>query len=480
MLRRTPEVLVPPRLRGLPYGLGVAGAAIAAVTCGWWAANLDPSLVIVGGVAALILLLTVVAYGATGVAALLLLGVGLLPVVAQTNVENTTVEILGQEATTVRIALLIFLTIAGSVALGDKFAVDLPKSISRLMLALFATGVLGVGVAIAAPYPDPTGILSGISHAAGQPIGYALVLGLFVSVLQHDPRGRARLLRVWCFAVLAEGALVAVQLKTGAAYDPIRHFTRPYGTMGSDFLAAFSVLGAFAALAFRAGSTRRSDRHLATAALVTAVLTLTLSIARASILGFAVAATFYLLMSLKKSASRRRIGAILAVGILCGGALFALQGFWAARLDAPATESFDRPATWSSGLRMAADHPLTGVGSTSAQLVEALERNPRYRETEFGVAGSIPHNSWIIAFGGSGIFYGALFVVVTGLFILVFRGGSRSVENRFLLAGALGTGVTYLSNTMFNHPEVTIFMLLAAALVATSPERGRPPLVRSG
>jgi len=436
-----------------------------------WTVALDPSTLIALACGVLVVGITLSVYGATGISVLLVLSVGLLPV--QTNAVGASAEIFDQEPTTVRIALMTTLILAGMALVGERYLSTLSRPVRRVMLALVAMGVLGVGVAVVAPYPDPAGVAVSVGHAAGQPIAYALVLGLFVSVLKLDPRARHTLLRVWSLAILAEGLVVLMQLKNGSAYDPLRHFTRPYGTMGSDFLAAFCLLGTFASLSLRAEATGIWGKRLGATAAGVGIVTMIVAIARASVIGFALAVAFFFVTSLSSAQPRRRLGIILVACLLGGGALLSLQGFWAARLNAPVTQSFDRPATWSSGLRMAEDHPLTGVGSTSEQLVSALESNPRYRETPYGLAGSIPHNSWIIALAGSGIPYGLLFLLATVQFGRMFRGASRSLPDRYLVAGVVGTSVTYLTNSMFNHPEVTLFMLLAAAMVSTSPHLGR-------
>ena len=81
--------------------------------------------------------------------------------------------------------------------------------------------MIGIAVEIFAPYSDPKGVLDGISHASGQPVTYALIFAVFVSVLATDANARSRLLIAWCAGALVESLIVAAQFKSGAAYDPV-------------------------------------------------------------------------------------------------------------------------------------------------------------------------------------------------------------------------------------------------------------------
>ena len=238
-------------------------------------------------------------------------------------------------------------------------------------------------------------------------------------------------------------------------------------------------MSVFAALYLRSIAETRATRHFATVTAIVSVLMMTSAITRTSIIGFGLGLIFLVLGSLRLG-GRRRVMTVIVMACLLAGALFALQGLWSSRFGASSTRAFDRPATWAAGVRMVTDNPLTGTGSTTGQFVAALESDVNYSETSYGGNSSVPHNASLRrCVAGSGLLYGACFTWLTWLYLSAIARVRRRSRERYLVAAAAAGGVTYVVNAMFPHPEISVFMLLIAALaVQASRTRGAsdPPL----
>jgi hypothetical protein len=438
----------------------LAALAVSAVV-GAMASYAAPKPVLAATVGGVAVVAVLARYGATGAAGLLLAAAALVPSVRDVQFHAATVG--GHQATTIRMVLMVGLLALGVLLLWQRYVAGTTRTASALIGALLALALLGVGVPFGAPYANPAGVADSITHTAGQPLVYALAFGLFASVARWDPEARRRLLVAWCLVVLAEAAIVALQFARHETYDVIRHYRRAFGTMQSDSLGAFMLIGAFAGMALRAAARSANERLLGTATVGVALVVMIAAIARASVIGFAVAILALLVMN-----PGYRVKALTAAGVTVV-LLVAFHGLWSARLNASATQTFDRPATWVAGIRMTVDHPLTGVGSTNDQFLAAIAANNRYRDTTYGVTASVPHNSWIATFAGNGIPYGLLFCLVSWRFAVTLRRRRRAPGDRYLLAGVIGTGVVYAVVAMFPHPENTMFMLAAAALLAGAP-----------
>ncbi len=392
-------------------------------------------------------------FGSTGASMILFITVVLFPVAANEAASPATIA--GHSATTLRTAATIALMV---LALFTVRSLRGPLRLTAALLALALCSALAGGVFAA--FPDPNGTADSVLHSAGQPLTYALILVVFANALYVDPKAKLRLLRTWCFCLLAEAAVVAVQFGSGAALDTYRHITRAYGTMGSDFLGAFGVMSVFVALYLRSTATTTFDRRLGTASASIGIVMTLAAISRTSVIAFAVGIVVIAFGDLKQISSRNRLRVIVIFALLFGGTLFAMQGLWESRLSNPVTQGFDRPATWTAGLKLAEAYPVAGTGSTSAQFVEALQAN-----SSLSTAGSIPHNAWIDELAGSGILCGLLFLWVTFEFAVAARPARGSPHGPYLLAAVTAGGITYGVNTMFTHPEITILMLLAVTVI---------------
>ena len=192
---------------------------------------------------------------------------------------------------------------------------------------------------------------------------------------------------------------------------------------------------------------------------------LVLALARGPAIAFAVALLITALPR-RGHVNARRVSTLFLVGLLAAVALYASKGLWLARLDAPTTAGFDRPATWVAGLRLVQNHPLVGVGSTHA--VQVITSSSEYSQTQFGDTGDLPHNAWLYAAAANGALYGIVLVVLTVLFVVELAHCKGPPETRYLKAGLAGLALVFFENNLFNHPEVMLVVLLAAAIIATA------------
>lgn len=345
-----------------------------------------------------------------------------------------------------------------------------------IVLSLLVMAALGVAIA-AAHAGTPRQLLSMLSKTAGQPLIYGALLACLVTTLQADPRNRRRLLAAWSVMTIVEAAFVVIQLVSGAAYDPLRGFTRPQGTVGADFVGALAGAGLFGGLALLAAASDRRAQVLGIAAVVGALVTLSVVQARGALVTVALAMLFLAVCAKGRlrahvvtrwrlgSGTRGRAGVVIAAMIIAfGGLVLVSRSLWLPRLNASSTRGFDRPATWLAGLRLAADHPLIGAGPVDISRIIAA--NPRYRSTPFGATGINPHNTWIYAADEGGIPYAVALVVVTLLFLwALWRRRERRVEDPYLWAAMIVLGPLFAINNLFTHPEVMVVTLLTGGML---------------
>jgi O-antigen ligase len=266
-------------------------------------------------------------------------------------------------------------------------------------------------------------------------------------------------------AILGEAAICVGQVATGAAYDPVRGITRAQGTIGADALGAFAMLGVFGALALRACAEGRRDRVLAGWAIAGGLATLVLSLARGPAIAFAVALVATALPG-RAQLNAKRLSTLCFVLLLAAVALYASKGLWLARLNAPSTAQFDRPATWIAGLRLVHDHPLVGVGST--HVISVVGSSSKYSQTQFGQNHELPHNAWLYATAANGALYGLILLIASGLFAVEVARRKGPPDAHYLKAGLLGLALVFFTNNLFNHPEIMLVVLLAGVAIATA------------
>jgi O-antigen ligase len=335
----------------------------------------------------------------------------------------------------------------------------------RVLVACMALAAL-VPIGIAASGDTSHGsldLLKSFSQAVGQPFSYAILLGAFGLVLRERFENETALLGAWGVALLIQAAVCAGQFATGSAFDRTLGYDRANGTMGADFLGAFALLSVFAALHARAASSNPRDRRIATIAVVVAALTVVVSLSRGALIGLAVGLLALLLRALRTDGRRARTRPVLIVFTVLAAGLFLTRGIWSARLTNSLTEGFDRPATWVSGLRIAADHPWTGVGAS--HVADVVNSTLRYSYTPYGHTVANPHDTWIFAMAAEGFPYGIVLLCATGVFAWVLLSNPRVDGCEYLGAGLLGTLLVFGVNNLFTHPDNMIFVLLAIAMI---------------
>jgi hypothetical protein len=231
--------------------------------------------VIAGGVAGVSLLVTAVSsVGVTAVVLTLVVATPLVPVVTGSNALPATVA--GVEATSLRIALLTLLTFGSLSVLGTQAIRESHPAVPRVLLGLVALGLLGILAALATS--RGSGLLRSTAQAGGQPLLYAALLTLYITVLRADPRARDRFGAAWCLALVLEAIIGVAQLAMGRAYDPLRGYTRVAGTMGSDFLGFFAAAGIFGAAWLKATAESKLGRQLAVAAIASGIVLVALAV----------------------------------------------------------------------------------------------------------------------------------------------------------------------------------------------------------
>ena len=416
-----------------------------------------------------VMLLTAV-WGTSGILVLLFGVAALIPVVAGAQGtggvgSSNTVPIstiYGYDAATVRTLFIVLLTLLAVVYAASHNELRLPVRLRAITAGLAAMALLGL-VATAFTAGNASEYIKDASQAAGQPLVYLSLFVTLSGIFQSEPTARSQLVTAWCFAVVIEAVIVAIQLATGAAYDPLRGLTRAGGTMGPDFLGVFAVLGIFGgAYLWRIGGVSSSKKWIGGAATCAGTFMLVVSVSRGSLIGLALAVVSLLLGS-RDRGGLGRLATTVMVALLAGVSLYAARGLWEARLNASSTGTFDRPATWISGLRIARDNPLVGVGSSN--LATVVISNPRYSDTPYGVSLSNPSDAWLFVADSDGVPYGVLLGVISVIFVSVIVRARKSSSARLLVAGLLAAGVVFVINNLFTHPEIMLYVILAAMIV---------------
>jgi O-antigen ligase len=371
-------------------------------------------------------------------------------------------------ASTFRLGLMAVLLSGGFLMYMGSGEQRYSAPIRALTVALLFLAAIGIVIAVA-DGSSPQDTLKIISLTAGQPIAYAGFLGLFSLAIQTTENDRNRLLTAWAVVVIAEGIYVAAEFASGSAFDALRGYTRGEGTTGADFLGAFSAISLFGAMALRTTATSRRTRVLAWTAMCTAVGCVLASISRGSLIGLSVGLAYVLLRGRSRSGaeSRRPLALVLALTAIVAGGLYVTKGLWQSRLASPSVGATSgRSATWVSGLLIARDHPLTGVGPD--HLVKVIQGDSRYSDTVYGRTTSVPHNMWIFALAAGGLLYGCAVIWVTLRFFTVVRRSAsrRSSREALYLEGALVATMPILAiNNIFTHPENMVVVTLAIALL---------------
>jgi hypothetical protein len=449
--------------------VALGGAAMASIALGAIVAN--GATVAMGVVAALFVVAVAASFlGRVIFPIALIVAVPLIPVAGDPPVAGASIA---------RLAVIaIFL--AGGFLIDTQSRQSLQSAGIRSLVTAFLT-LAAIGVYVAAlDGTDGRDILKTLSLTAGQPLAYAGFLGLFATTVKRNEHNRNRLLCAWAVVAIIEGLYVAAQFRSGSAYDAVRGFSRGQGTTGADFLGAFAAISFFGALELRAVARSTSVRLLAWTAMLAAAGSQLASTSRGSLVGLGLGLV-YLLFRRNRSGhakSPRNIALVLSLTILLGGGLYATKSLWLSRLNAPSTASFDRPATWVSGLRIARDHLFTGVGPT--KIATLIQTDPRYSSTQYGGTTSVPHNMWVFALAVGGLPYGVAAIwLVYVLFRTVRRASAgRSREGLYLQAALIAALPVFVINNVFTHPEVMVVVMLAAALAVlpeTIDDDGRRP-----
>ena len=462
-------MVIPKPLSPLAAATALLAALVALVALG-------ASVALVGSPLPLLALSVVVASTAVaiylwGAEAPLLAAIVLTPLVPNST-EGFAAGALGGYGGDIRAAMLLLL-LGAYLACFPRGTPRIPRILVAVVGALLAMAGAGL-FAAAINGSTPGEFLSEAAHGAGQPLLYVLVIIAVTACLVSREGARERILAAVCVAILGQALIVAAEFATGAAFDSLRGVTRAQGTVGANFLSAMAMLGFFAGLSLRSGSTRTLLRLLG---LVTAVATfgiLAVATTRGGLIGVALGVGYVFFTGVD---ARTRIATITAAVVLLAGAALIPQvsSLWTDRLDAKdgGITDFDRASTWVSGARMGADDPVTGLGAEG--VADGVATVPRYRETPAGRTSVVPHNIWLLAFAESGIANLLASVALTFFAALaVWRRPRRtSISDRFLVGGLIGLAAVSVINNLFTHPEVMLPGLVVLTVLA-----GRAPAER--
>jgi hypothetical protein len=233
----------------------------------------------------------------------------------------------------------------------------------------------------------------------------------------------------------------------------------------SNFLAAYLLLTipSTAGIAIGAeGRAGRTTRVVAALAALAQVAALYLTYTRAALVALALAA---LLMGWLLG-RRRLVAALVTIGLVSALATPSVR----ARLGG---ESHDRFALWWSGARIAADHPLFGVGD--GYYLPVLFHHQRYYDTPFGTSTSTSHNSVLLSAANLGLLGGAAHALLYALMLWVSWRAIRDAEGpaRALAIGLVCGLAGYLVQDQFNNlayvPKVATQMWFVFALIPLLP-----------
>jgi O-antigen ligase len=139
---------------------------------------------------------------------------------------------------------------------------------------------------------------------------------------------------------------------------------------------------------------------------------------------------------------------------------------------------------WAIGLRIAADHPVTGVGPDAFGVAFPAYSTPRFR-TEFGpfTVANGAHNVFVNTLADLGVVGLAAFLavlVVGGVRIArTWRRLPADTEDRLLLAGIAAALVAYVVQACANMQELSLstcfWALLGLAVALSAPATGTAP-----
>lgn len=370
-------------------------------------------------------------------------------------------HIAGHDWSEIRTAGLILCSAVLLVVYWRDLRVRLSGSV-QLACASFAA-LIPLGV-VAALYTSSgsADLLKTVSQAAGQPFSYAVLLGVFFLAIEDSSNARWILFGAWALALAIQALVSLGQYVSGSAFDPSLGYDRATGTMGSDFLGAFALLSLFAALYVRAAATGPATRRVATAATAVAGLTLVASLSRSALIALGIGLLVLIVNTTRRPPGIRSGRSVLLVLAVIAAGLFLTSGIWSQRLSSQA-RGFDRPAGWLSGLRIAADYPWTGVGPSHVD--QFVRSKIRYGYTPYGENTDNPSNTWIFALSAEGIPYGIVLVIATTVIVGLLIRGPPSLGRKFLGLGLLTSGIIFIVNNLFTHPDNMIFVLLTMALL---------------
>jgi O-antigen ligase len=324
---------------------------------------------------------------------------------------------------------------------------------------------------------------------------------VFWSARAAADAGYARALsRVLALVVLI-GALTALTQAYGIKLDFAALNRAPGGTFGNrNFMAHLTAAG-LPLMFWCIGSARGKNGAIFwTAALAACAAALVLSRTRASWLAIAVSAVVVTLVALRGPAliedalGRRRL--MLAMAAVAAGIVLALilpnSLDW--RSESPYLDSVrgvvdfregsgaGRLAQYANSAKMAAAHPLLGVGPGNWPVIYpkfAPPNDPSIAETTGMTANPWPSSDWVAAISERGV---AAFLALVAFVVLLLGGAlkarydaTRSPDERF--AALAGGGVVLIAaleggfDAVLLLPTPTIVMMAAAgALIASGSE----------
>lgn len=431
----------------------VAGALSATGPVPW-------ALILASAVA----ILAVVALWPFGREAPLLAILAITPLFPVTTLGPLT-EALGGRGSMLRAGFIGVMVVCLFIAHGGRIPRP-PRRLQPLVSGLLVLAGLGV-VAAAANAGDNEGFPGLALQLAGQPLIFAAVLIAMASYLRDGDRARDRMLTAFSIGVILQAGIIAVELITGAAYDELRGFTRAQGTVGADFVGAFGMVGFLIGFAELARSPRLRWIGLATIAAGSVILVG--AVARGAVIGVLVGGA-YILLSDPRLRPRALGVAALVAALAAASLLTPVGALWTDRLNADSVDSFDRPATWVSGARIALDHPWTGLAELDIE--EGLVDVREYRQTPFGDTRVLPHNSWLIVADQGGFAALGVIVLLTVLAVLAVRGPpqGRTPEERVYVGALLAMAAVAVINNVVRHPELMIPVIMLICLIACRPQ----------
>lgn len=424
---------------------------------------------LLGPALALVALAGAGAIFAWGREAPLLVAVAMTPLIP-VGQEGLAGGLLGTQGGNIRaasIAALLALFLVGYV----RGLPPLPASLRPVVGSLI--GLAGAGLFAAVLNSKNAAELGGeLAHGIGQPVIYGVLILCVAAQLRECEGARERLLAAFSVAILLEGLVVAVEFATGAAFDQLRGITRAQGTVGADFLAAMAMLGFFCGLSLRVSTNRRRFVVLGTTTMIVSVGILALATTRGGVIG-AVVGIGYLLFTGINVRSRAHVFLGMAGLLIVVLVLPPVSKLWSERLSLDTVTTFDRTATWVSGVRMGIDDPLSGLGSAGVE--KGIATNLYYRDTPYGASSVVPHNIWILAFAEGGIANLVMSLIFSAFAAVAVwrRPRRRSPPDRYLVAGLISVAIVALINNLFTHPEVMIpsFVVLTILASGASAER---------